>query len=210
MPVAVPNYRLTTPATPIQHPIHAEDVLSFLNFILTWEGPFSNEKAIYDRRKLYLIGHSCSAHMLSCIYLSPANPNIAPSLVPSLELLASTRGLIFSEGIYDIDLLLRSFPGYKEWFIANTFGDCGSYTDFNVAAYDLRTGGENIRWLILHSKDDSLVDQTQAETMYEYLLRSGCAGVEKDWESIKGEHNDILVSDAYCKVVVLFVGSDIL
>ena len=211
MPVAVPNYRLTTAQTLLKHPAHTEDLLSFLEFVLTWKGPFSSGRAAYDPGKLYVIGHSCSAHMLSSIYLKPTDSNINVTLIPSPQLLSSTRGLIFSEGLYDLDLTLRSFPGYKEWFIANTFGDRASYGEFNVAKYGLRKGGEKIRWLLLHSQDDTLVDQAQLDTMNEHLSELfGSELVSIDWSSIRGEHNDVLKSDVYYKIVTSFVRSDTL
>lgn len=206
MPVAVPNYRLTTPTTPIQHPSHTEDTLAFLNFVLVWKGPSSDGQPVYDRGKLFLLGHSCSAHMLCSIYLAPRDPGANATLVPSSELLAATRGFVLTEGIYDLDLLLRSFPTYKEWFIANAFGDRESYGEFDVSSYDLRKGGEHLLWLLLHSRDDTLVDVAQGESMYGHLVgKFGAASVKKDWETLRGDHNPLLKTDAYYEAVTRFI-----
>ncbi|KAH9934638.1 Alpha/Beta hydrolase protein [Fomitopsis serialis] len=174
-PVAVSNYRLTTASTPIRHPAHAEDLLAFLHFLLTWSGPHtSTPTPPYDPTRLYLIGHSCSAHMLTSIFLQPLDPasdsasrsptpSRSPSpppspvptpdsLIPSPALLAATRAVIMSEGIYDIDGLLVTYPAYKTWFIAPTFGRLRSYAPWNTASYRSRPGAEHLNWLILHSK----------------------------------------------------------
>ena len=39
LPVAVPNYRLTSPQQPTQHPDHAADILQCIAFLATWPGP---------------------------------------------------------------------------------------------------------------------------------------------------------------------------
>ncbi|KAI0831448.1 Alpha/Beta hydrolase protein [Trametes gibbosa] len=207
-PVAIPNYRLTTTADPIQHPSHAQDILLFLHFLLTWTGPFPSSPHP-PAAKLFLLGHSCSAHMLASIFLTSPYPE----LKPSRQLLAATTGIILSEGIYDIDAILHSFPGYKDWFIANAFGPHDTYTHVNVASYPARTDSEHIRWLIIHSKGDTLVDILQSQIMYAHL--TGLAGglprpsVEKTFDELDQDHNDILRGSVYPRIVADFVAQDI-
>ncbi|KAI0362255.1 alpha/beta-hydrolase [Trametes cingulata] len=214
-PVAVPNYRLTTQDNPIQHPAHAEDVLRALHFLLTWPGPPAHAQppasAPGPSSQLYLLGHSCAAHILASIFL--ASP--FPELAPARQLLQATRGILLSEGIYDIDALLRSFPNYRAWFIANAFGDHDAYTHVNVASYPLRAGAEHIRWLIIHSKGDVLVDQLQSEIMYAHLAdlaRDVPAGpllmVEKNFDQLEENHNDLLRGTVYPRIIADFVASD--
>lgn len=119
-------------------------------------------------RNMYLVGHSCSTHMLSSIILDTTSTT--PSLTPSAELLSSIQGAILSEGIYDIDLLLASFPSYRDAFIAPSFGPLGSYREFSVLR-ELRDGASHIKWLIIHSKGDTLIDVRQSEGMYQHLCR---------------------------------------
>ncbi|KAI0375031.1 alpha/beta-hydrolase [Pilatotrama ljubarskyi] len=211
-PVAVPNYRLTTQDNPIQHPAHAHDVLRCLHFLSTWPGPPSLPHPAAPPSQLYLLGHSCSAHILASIFL--ASP--FPQLTPSRQLLAATRGILLSEGIYDIDALLRSFPNYKSWFIANAFGHHDAYPHVNVASYPLRTGAEHVRWLIIHSKGDLLVDQLQSEIMYAHLanLARGAPSsgplqmVEKNFDELKENHNDLLRGTVYPRIIADFVTGD--
>lgn len=135
--------------------------------------------------------------MLSSIYLAPpAGVPALPSLVPSPKLLKATRGVIMGEGIYDIDRLLASFPTYREWFIADTFGDLPSFERFNVTEYVPHKGGEHIRWLLFHSTGDQLVDMIQSHSMSDSLEKGHPGNVERYWELTK-DHNDTLTEDAY-------------
>lgn len=107
-----------------------------------------------------------------------------------------------SEGIYDLDRLLVSFPTYKDWFIANAFGDEPSYAGSSPTNYPLRGDAGHISWFIIHSHVDTLVDIPQSQGMYDHLRTLyhsiGCGeAVEKDWETIRLEHNDMLKTDAY-------------
>ncbi|KAA1474917.1 alpha/beta-hydrolase [Dentipellis sp. KUC8613] len=211
-PVAVPNYRLT-PRSPasgeevLRHPAHAEDVLRFLAFLLAWPGPTNHNGLQFDPSRLFLVGHSCSAHMLAAILLDTPD---TPSVTPTPELLQAVKGAIFSEGIYDIDLLLKSFPDYRDWFIANAFGDRPSYADVSVATLPHREGGAHIRYLIIHSKGDTLVDQPQSEAMYGHLVHLDGADttqgrVVKNWGELEEDHNDILRGKEYVRIVGDFV-----
>ncbi|GJE87190.1 alpha/beta hydrolase [Phanerochaete sordida] len=203
--VAVPNYRLTTPASGLRHPAHAEDLLAFLEFARGWAGPGGD--AAYDPARLYVAGHSCSAHMVASILLAPSDdaPVAFPTLAPSDALLASVRGVIATEGLYDIDLLLQSFPTYKEWFIASTFGEHASYAAFSVSQYNLRPGAEHIRWLIAHSTKDPLVDILQSEAMIQRLESFSKANVESYLELSCEDHNGVLMEDKYHELVSSFI-----
>ncbi|KAI0040487.1 alpha/beta-hydrolase [Auriscalpium vulgare] len=207
-PVAVPNYRLTTAANRLQHPAHAEDLLAFLHFMLDWAGPPGASAPLYDPRQVYLVGQSCGAHMIASVLLDSA----APSLAPAPALLRAVQGVALSEQISDVDALLESFPDYRQWFIANTFGDLPSYADVNTAKMPRREGGLHTRWLIIHSTGDSLVDVRQSRLMYDHLRDAGDGGlaggaVEKNWDELDGEHNEILSSEKYARIVADFIHS---
>lgn len=220
-PVAVPNYRLTRPNSPLLHPAHAEDILAFLNFILAWSDPASISDSTgthslhlaspcYDPSKLFLMGHSCSAHMLTSIFLQPSSSQEpCPSLTPSIQLISSVKAIIISEGIYDIDLLLKSFPSYKEWFIADTFTDLPSYSHFNTAEYDLPKDADHIKWFVVHSTGDTLVDIIQSEVITKHLEaiidQSQGKCIDHDFITLKAEHNTILKEEYYPKMVVKFI-----
>ena len=206
----MPNYRLTTPQTPIQHPAHASDILRLLHFLTTWAGPTPSDPS---PSRLYLLGHSCSAHMLASVLL--ASP--FPDLTPSRDVLQAVGGVVISEGIYDVDVLLRSFPGYREWFIANTFGDLSAYPDVNVTSYPSRAGGEHIRWLVLHSSGDVLVDQLQSEIMFAHLSSIATIGVpaaseslltvSKNFDELHEGHNELLRGEIYPRLIADFIAA---
>lgn len=214
-PVAVPNYRLTprepTADSALLHPAHAEDILRFLTFAHEWDGSPISAGPLYDPERIFLMGHSCGAHMLASIILDSAP--ITPSLAPRPALLRAVQGVILSEGIYDIDLLLASSPDYRTWFIASAFGEHHSYAAYATTNFPVRKDGGHIRWLVVHSKGDTLVDQRQSEVMYEHLQRiheeqdggSSNRRVFKDWEALNEEHNDILRGDIFVRVVGDFV-----
>ncbi|KAI0950519.1 hypothetical protein AcV7_008959 [Taiwanofungus camphoratus] len=233
-PVALPNYRLTTPATPLRHPAHAADTLAFLHFLLDWSGPTSPVAGPpYDPAQLYLVGHSCSAHMLTSIFLAPdprpgsgsgsdsdpdsPAPDAPDALAPSARLLAATRALVFSEGLYDLDRLLHTYPAYKSWFVAPAFGRRRSYAPWNTAAYSRRAGAGHVRWLVLHSRGDTLVDVAQSEAIWGRLREvyggdgqegEGPRKVERNWE-LTEEHNEMLAGEVYPRIVGDFVLADI-
>lgn len=148
--------------------------------------------------------------MLASIVLDSATP----SLTPTAQLLKSIRGVIMSEGIYDLDILLQSFPDYRQMFVANAFEDRGSYGQFSVAKMKERDGRGLIRWLVIHSTKDTLVDLVQSQVMFDHLslfVDKGIAvrsKVSKNWEELDGDHNEILAEGKYARIVGDFILSD--
>jgi hypothetical protein len=159
---------------------------------------------VYDPNAIHLIGHSCAAHMLSSIFLDSSS--ITPSLTPTHAVFRSVKSIALSEGIYDIDLLLSDYPEYRSWFIAPTFGDVDSYGDFSVANYSSRT--RNIRWLIVHSTGDTLVNMDQSKAMYEHLRRltgeDAEGRVECDFHSFNMGHHDMFADEGFVGLLVNF------
>ncbi|KAG5646677.1 hypothetical protein DXG03_002667 [Asterophora parasitica] len=206
--VAVPNYRLTPRDPPdddhFRHPGHAEDALHALSFLVAWQGP-SAAGPFYDPSRLYLIGHSCSAHMLSSIFLD--SKAVSPSLTPPPELVQSVKGIVLSEGIYDLDLLLADFPDYLQWFIRPTFGTRESYTPFSTTTFPLIA--THIKWLIIHSKGDTLVNLPQSEAIYRHLVdlngNEASARVYRNTDNLSAEHNDIFLAQDYAHIVKEFI-----
>lgn len=198
----MPNYRLTptneTSGNTLQHPSHTEDILRFLEFLITWNGPVDDGHAI-DIKQLFLMGHSCGAHMLSCILLDSSATT--PSLAPSIVLLDAVKSVILSEGIFDLDLLNARFPDYLSWFIAPTFGKLDSYAAFATTSYPTRR--HEYSWLLIHSTGDTLVDLVQSVQMLRHLRASNGQVILNT--SFTQDHDDILSSDDFVDVVKQFI-----
>jgi acetyl esterase/lipase len=228
-PVAVLNYRLTAPSTPLLHPEHAADVLSALVFLTShWPGPVapdSHTPALpYDPGAFYAVGHSCGAHILSALALdsSAHTPVLAPPppAPGRAGLITAIRGVVCSEGIFDLDALLASFPTYHAWFIANAFGPGPSYAAANVAAYPRRVDGSHIRWLLVHSSGDTLVDVRQARAMYDHLralygdevtndAKDVSPMITLDTQTFTQGHDDVLAEENYAEMICDFVQRDV-
>lgn len=205
--VAVPNYRLSAGDTePLHHPAHAADLLLFLTHLLA--APPAPQPQ-YDPTRLVLVGHSCSAHMIAAIVLD-SNAH-TPALAPPPPLRAAIKAVVLSEGIYDLERLLRAFPSYRAWFVAPAFG-AGPLDRFDVSKYPLRAG-RGAPWLIVHSAGDTLIDQAQSEVMYDHLraIHAGDAEalVHKSLGVLTAEHDEILQGDAYVQIVADFVAASL-
>ena len=173
--------------------MHARDILDFLTFIRGYPG--------LDTDNLVLIGHSCSAHMIASIAMNSAEP----ALVPAPAILSAIKAIVCSEGIYDLDALLATFPGYRAYFVAAAFGDNADYAKYNAAGWPLREGAQ-IEWLLLHSREDTLVDVGQAERMHAHLATLDPERVVLELDTVVGEHDDVLNSgEAYVARVCAFI-----
>ena len=117
-----------------------------------------------------------------------------------------------SEGIFDPDQLVSCFPQYREWFVANAFGGISKFSDFSVFNYSSRDHMDSTRWLIIHSKGDSLIDAGQSQAMYEHICRlylKQNLPVDKhvcfNTDGLQAEHNDIFKEDKYIEMVSSFI-----
>jgi len=213
--VAVPNYRLSpripTAADFLHHPAHAEDVLASLNFLLHWSPSTSDEiLPPYDRSKLVLVGHSCGAHILTTIFLQAPPGTITDShhrfnVTADEELVKSIRGIVLVEGIYDIDLLLSTFPSYRD-FIEGAFSPLPSFTSVSTSSYNHLPKSERISWKVVQSAGDTLIDVGQADTMYRALQGASLnQRVSKDYTSITEDHDALLLSPPFIMLLSTFV-----
>jgi hypothetical protein len=148
--------------------------------------------------------------MLASIFLDTSS--VTPSLTPPSELSRAVQAIVMSEGIYDLDLLLASFPAYRTFFVEHAFGARGSYSEYAVTTAPLRTPGPGPRWLILHSTGDTLVDVLQSNTMYKHLVQlhtNNCTQrVYWNTSELDGEHNEILRGEHYIRIVGNFIVGD--
>jgi acetyl esterase/lipase len=203
------NYRLSprkqTDGPTVHHPRHALDALAALIFIQE-HGATQLGIPQSSLENIYLVGHSCGAHIITSIILDTSSELYHIPTPPAL--LAGVKGVFMSEGLYDIDLLLKKFPSYSD-FIQGALGDLPSYKDVSPAHYKLR-GETLIYWLVVHSKGDKLINEEQAEAMWDHLWelsddKSAHEYIEGDWERLKLGHDEILQDGEYPAMVAQFV-----
>lgn len=206
LPIAVPNYRLS-PRTPppdseasIKHPVHVQDTSLALDAIISSQ----NLRQISDTSRVFLIGHSCGAHMLASLLLDPPAGEGAPSdLRPSVAVNDAIKGVVLAEGIHDLDLLLETFPSYQD-FVQGAFPG-SNFSPFSVTRYSVREGAP-LRWLVVQSHGDTLIDEAQAASMYAHLQseygRMGwdTALVQKDFDSTTEDHDKVLLTTRFAEV----------
>lgn len=138
---------------------------------------------------MFLVGHSAGAHIATMLLLDTYD-------VPFVA------GAIGADGIYDITLLLATFPSYLD-FIGQGFGLKAQYDDDSPISKSA-TGVPPV--LLVHSMDDQLLDLAQTESMYRHLKRLGVA-VTLDTTSVKGDHYAMIQSDDFCTAASHYIHS---
>jgi len=109
--------------------------------------------------------------------------------------------------LFDLDLLLHSFPSYR-YFVFPAFGERQSYSAVSTTNFALKS--TSIRWMIVHSKGDSLVDFQQAEAIFNrlstiYTEAGRPEYVFKDWSTFDSEHDQILATEEFPSLVADFI-----
>ena len=121
--------------------------------------------------------------------------------VPCPQIIDSIKAVVLSEGLYDLSLLLQSFPKYRDWFIEPAFGP--DYSKFSILNAKLHHRVD-FPWLLIHSEGDTLVDVYQTTEMHNHL-KSSQAGVIISLFDVVGEHDAILETEEYINVVKKFL-----
>ncbi|CAG8468104.1 9694_t:CDS:1 [Ambispora leptoticha] len=199
--VAVINYRLNPQTfTPdgIKHPAHIRDVASALKF-LSKKGDAFN----YNSEKIYVLGHSAGAFMTGQLVFCPEYIDD--------EVYARIRGVIGTEGIYDIPRLLTIWPTYID-FIEAAFGkDEKVYKDASPQYRSLkRFNDEHVKkrtpppYLIIYSYEDGLVDFEQSRNYHQHICDEGGVYVEIE-TNLLGKHDEILETEALHKRIIEFI-----
>ncbi|KAF8334066.1 uncharacterized protein EI90DRAFT_3050872 [Cantharellus anzutake] len=215
LPVCVPNYRLSPAVKHPTHTNDVQAALnhllskahdlrqgSFYSSPDAGRQPPPTATARHIRfTSLHLIGHSAGAHILGSLFLSPPpladgvsppSPCYACSIStlpwrknPSPSLVRHVRSIICLAGVYNLDLLLRSFPQEScRLMMIDGFGDRDHYVDVDLTTYNRLSSSSSllvpeeckrvidngIRWVIVHSQGDSLVDMLQPEAFYKRLM----------------------------------------
>jgi len=213
--VAAVNYRLSPGISPdpatgyfLHHPAHATDVLTALEYFVSTDlDDIVHRPWKHTPSNIFLVGHSCGAHILTSLFLRDPNPTESSTATPSAALLAAVRGITIVAGIYDVDLLLKNFPSYSD-FIEGAFGARSSYAAVSNNRFGILE--PNINWLIVNSPGDELIDVAQADSMWDALSNMYThigkpENVEKDCITVTKGHFELLDSDEFINLVVDFV-----
>ncbi len=112
------NYQLSSQKDALLvHPVHVNDCVDALN----WIHRHAKDYMGYNPR-IYIAGHSAGAHISALIALDSV-----------LEF--DVYGLIGVEGIYDIPLLIHTFPSYRD-FIEMAFSSDETVTCFSACVVE--------------------------------------------------------------------------
>ncbi|KAI8093133.1 Alpha/Beta hydrolase protein [Halteromyces radiatus] len=194
--VAVTNYRLSLRETPeqqpkVQHPNHIQDTFEALTFLYNTPPTLT-----YDKENVFLVGHSAGAHIATMLILDP-----------QLYSLSFIRGIVGADGIYDLPLLLRTFPTYLD-FVSQAFGpDSTTYFQASpISKTPLLSSPSSllVPTLIIHSMDDQLVDVAQANSIFHHL-QSLNMDVTLDTTSVNGDHYDMIKSQDFIITVSQYI-----
>jgi acetyl esterase/lipase len=196
----------------LKHPGHAKDVLDALRFLTTWP-----EGAPFDATRLYLVGHSAGAHILTSIFLDAAGsftplPADNDTLRPERALLRAVRGIAVASGIYDLERLIAAFPEYDKRFVKAAFRE--PYEFWNTTRYPLHGESAPLRWHVIHSTGDTLVDEGQSQAMLEHLKRLYAerqwdeGRITKDWDTLSSGHHYVALPQ-FAQMIADWVTDDI-
>jgi acetyl esterase/lipase len=167
----------------IQHPDHIMDVGKSIEFLYN-----NNNTAttLYNPKKMYLVGHSAGAHIASMLLLDTS--------IPYHQYI---QGIIGVSGIYDIPLLVKTFPSYMD-FIEQAF--CSKEGFFVASPISKKSSVlENKPIIIAHSQQDTLINDEQAEVMTHHLKVMN-ANVTLDM-TLTGDHYEIMKTDKLAYLV---------
>ncbi|KAI9032828.1 Alpha/Beta hydrolase protein [Phycomyces nitens] len=186
MVVAIPNYKLSPreyTRESIVHPAHCNDIAKAIKYLA---------ETVAKDRPIYISGHSAGAHIITTLLLDPVY-SIAPLV----------KGAVGIDGIYDIPLLLRTFPSYIS-FIKAAFGDDDKkYLEYSpVSKTPVLCRLPPV--IIVHSMGDKLVDYPQAQAMFEHLKPLTKVTIDT---SVSGDHYAMLNTPELANLIGAFVNS---
>ena len=164
----------------VQHPAHIQDAKEAVDYLK------ANKLGPYDPSRIFLIGHSAGAHIAMMLVLDPVFET-------------KVAGVIGAQGIYDLNLLLKTFPSYD--FVAQAFGDD---VDPSASPVTKTPKGPVPPVLIIYSLEDELLDLAQSTVMIDHLKAIGAENVRLDTD-VKGTHYVMVHASDFVDAIVAFV-----
>ncbi|KAJ2713074.1 hypothetical protein H4R19_002431 [Coemansia spiralis] len=166
--VAVVNYELSTRAADsVRHPAHLHSVAAALSFLVA-DNRCPGRGTTIDCTRVYLVGHSAGAHLLMLLALGPH---------PEFPHMDAIRGAIGIGGIYDIPRLLAAYPDYCDFVDMAFAPDQREPASPIHAAHTVHDAARHVRFLVVHSTGDELVNADQALAFTSQLVHAGYGNV---------------------------------
>lgn len=191
------DYRLSPE---VRHPKHLTDVLQCLKSI--------SKK--FDVTDVTLCGHSVGATLITQIL--ERQKILKEYRIPEeqFEPLPNIRRVMFLDGIYDVNSLLREYPSYNS-FVGEAFKDNDYVSKCNMISSGTKSqeaaGIYNAleRIVILHSSRDQLLSFQQPEEFVNWLLEIGVDESKLKgcyWIDDFGKHNEVYQSPKVADLLV--------
>jgi len=103
----------------------------------------------------------------------------------------------------------KTGDAYLEWFVGPTFGEDKSLSHFSTTKCILRDSSAHIRWLVIHSTGDRLVNLPQSEAILSHLSQlygwQTTNFISKNFDELTGAHNDIITKANYIEIYTKIV-----
>jgi acetyl esterase/lipase len=127
------------------------------------------------------------------------------------------KGFVGCEGIFDIPLMVKNWPTYREWFVELAFGkeDLGKWADGSPSLQDYETpaagNGHNkktnkkIPHLVIFSLNDELLDAPQSQGWVEHLKRLGTRVEYVEGGVVQGKHDEVLAETGFFDTVEEYI-----
>ena len=196
--VAIVRYRLSPQ---VQHPHHVDDVVRALGYLVDKSEEYGN----YDPRRIILAGHSAGATI--CAQIAMDSQYLRQGLGvghASDKLRRAIQGVCGLQGIYSLNELVKTFPEYTE-FVAPAFGEApAEWTSASPTHFPVTDWERGMRWLVIWSEEDELVDGEQARQFVKRVRQ----GQPKDIRFVDrvawGSHDGVLEREEVWRALVDF------
>ncbi|KAJ2774833.1 hypothetical protein IWQ56_000396, partial [Coemansia nantahalensis] len=191
--VAVVNYELSTRAADsVRHPGHLDSVAAAVRFLVT-DQSYPGRSAV-DTSRVHLVGHSAGAHLLMLLALAPH------AAFPHMNAVRSVVGI---GGIYDIPRLLAAYPDYCDFVDMAFSASQHESASPQHAAQSLHAAASHVRFLVVHSTGDELVNADQALAFAPQLVRAGYEDVTLAVRNL-GLHDAAIGNREFLRMVAAF------
>ncbi|KAJ9055774.1 hypothetical protein DSO57_1000632 [Entomophthora muscae] len=198
---ALLGYRLTPrpPTEPgqLRHPMHVQDCIEGILHLL------ANKSSLHYSTNIFLIGgHSAGAFIASQIALSGST--FASSRSSFNQAFRNLRGIISTEGIFDLKEFSKFDETYAPNYILPAFGEESGWKDASPQMLVPSLLSKSLRFRLIHSTQDSLVSQAQSENFKDHLLSIGFTDVKYDYLEL-GDHDEAPQTELVFQRVMEFI-----